>query len=175
MHGILNKKLPQNSALAFTEQKDSSQDAFLYAYEISQLPIRADLIVLSACETGYGKFQQGEGVLSLGRSFFYAGAPSLVMSLWSINDQATQQIMQAFYQGLELGQSQTQALRQAKLHYLQHTQAQVEAAHPAFWAALQQVGADRPVALHRKALSGWWGLALLPLLGLIWFWRYRRS
>ena len=94
----------------------------MYAHEIYQLDLNADLVVLSACETGYGKFNQGEGVMSLARSFMYAGTPSLVVSLWQVNDQSTAIIMQLFYEKLEKGMPKDIALRQAKLEYLKNAE-----------------------------------------------------
>jgi CHAT domain-containing protein len=102
MHGILNNSLPILSSLAFTENLDTVEDNYLQAYEISHLHLNADLVVLSACETGYGQFKQGEGVMSLARSFMYAGVPSLVVSLWQVNDHSTAIIMQYFYNYLSM-------------------------------------------------------------------------
>lgn len=138
MHGVLNPKHPMLSSLAFTENKDSLEDNFLQAYEIARLQLNADLIVLSACETGYGKFEEGEGIISLARSFMYAGTPSLVVSLWSVNDFSTSFVMDAFYQYLKQGLPKDKALRNAKLDYLQ--QIKGPAAHPAYWSPFIQIG-----------------------------------
>lgn len=147
MHGILHPRVPMLSSLAFTENKDSLEDNFLQAYEIAHLHLNADLVVLSACETGYGKFEQGEGVISLARSFMYAGTPSLVVSLWQVNDHSTAVIMEAFYEHLSAGMSKDAALRQAKLDYIERSEGL--AAHPAFWSAFIQLGDSRPISLGR--------------------------
>lgn len=138
MHGLLDSKNPIASALAFTEDGNPEEDNFLYASEISNLPLNAQLVVLSACETGYGKFERGEGIMSLARSFMHAGAPSLVVSLWQVNDYSTSKIMGLFYEGLEEGLTKSKALQQAKLKYLQNTVG--IASHPALWAAFIQLG-----------------------------------
>lgn len=130
MHGVLDKEEPLLSSLAFTEIGDSLEDNFCRVYEISQMDINAQLVVLSACETGFGKFEQGEGVMSLARSFMYAGVPSLVVSLWQINDLSTAIIMQHFYGGLAKGLNKSLALKDTKQKYLAGTKGL--ASHPIF-------------------------------------------
>ena len=156
MHGLLDEKNPILSSLAFTENGDSIDDNFLEAWEISHLKLNAQLVVLSACEAGYGKFQQGEGVMSLARSFMYAGVPSLVVSMWQVNDASTSIIMQAFYKNLAKGMDKAAALRQAKLAYIK--KAEEYAAHPAFWAPFIQLGDSRPIHVATKGPSSrlWW-------------------
>jgi CHAT domain-containing protein len=119
--------------------------------EIAHLNLNADLVVLSACETGFGKFEQGEGVISLARSFMYAGSPSLVVSLWQVNDHSTSIVMQKFYQNLHNERAKDVVLRQAKLDYVQEKEGIV--GHPAFWSAFIQLGDSRPIMLSRK--GGW--------------------
>ncbi|BDS12207.1 CHAT domain-containing protein [Aureispira anguillae] len=178
MHGVLDKEEPLLSSLAFTEIGDSLEDNFLQAYEISQMDINAQLVVLSACETGFGKFEQGEGVMSLARSFMYAGVPSLVVSLWQINDLSTAIIMQHFYGGLAKGLNKSLALKEAKQKYLAGTKGL--ASHPIFWASFIQLGDDRPVLLYTKRNKVWWsifggGIGLLGLLLLFRIFRKRRE
>ena len=148
MHGLLNNQGQILSSLAFTEDSDSNQNNFLHAYEISKMELNADLVVLSACETGYGKFEKGNGIASLARAFMYAGAPSLVVSLWQVNDASTAIIMQSFYEYLAQGKTKSGALRQAKLDYLK--EAEGIKAHPAFWSAFIQLGNNAPIKLQRK-------------------------
>jgi CHAT domain-containing protein/Flp pilus assembly protein TadD len=149
MHGVLNSKNPILSSLVFSEDSSAVEDNFLRAYEIAQLDLNADLVVLSACETGYGKFQQGEGVMSLAHSFSYAGASSVLMSLWQVNDFSTSQIMTNFYTNLACGTSKEVALRKAKLDYLKNKENKA-ALHPAFWAAFVQTGDIEPLELVSK-------------------------
>jgi CHAT domain-containing protein len=155
MHGLMNTQYPILSSLAFSENSDSFEDNFLQAYEISQLKLNAQLVVLSACETGYGKFLQGEGVISLARSFMYAGVPSLVVSLWQVNDISTSTIMRLFYKNLAKGMDKAAALQQAKLEYIGGGTGDAispisAAAHPAFWAAFVQLGDSRPIKVHQQ-------------------------
>ena len=139
MHGLLNNEYPILSSLVFSEDSSEVEDNFLRAYEIAQLDLNADLVVLSACETGYGKFQQGEGVMSLAHSFAYAGASSVLMSLWQVNDHSTSAIMKEYYIHLAKTYTKDKALQHAKLHYVDH-QSDPILAHPAFWAAFVQTG-----------------------------------
>ncbi len=174
-HGFNNHEKPLLSSIVLTENNDSLENNFLQAYEISQLHLNADLVVLSACETGYGKFEQGEGVMSLARSFMYAGAPSVVMSLWQVNDQATAIIMQSFYEHLAAGVTKSEALRQAKLEYLAMTEGL--AGHPAFWSAFVQLGATSPVRIQTKTNWQWIGIGVglvVMLLGGVGIYRQRK-
>lgn len=172
MHGVLHPRSAMLSSLAFTENRDSVEDNFLQAYEIAQMNLNAQLVVLSACETGYGDFEQGEGIISLARSFMYAGVPSLVVSLWQVNDEVTAIIMKDFYKNMAEGMPKDQALREAKLTYL--ADARGWAAHPAFWSAFIQLGDKSPIAINKKGSSFYpmliAGILLLVVLILI----YRR-
>jgi CHAT domain-containing protein/tetratricopeptide (TPR) repeat protein len=153
MHGLVNTKKPEFSGLALAEDQSQEEDNFLYAYEIEQLPIQTSLIVLSACETGIGQYQKGEGVVSIGRSFVYAGAPSLLMTLWNLNDQSGAFIIEEFYRNLNNGLEKDEAIRQAKLYYLK-TYSQ-EFAHPFLWAAFIQVGSYESISIASKH-QYWW-------------------
>lgn len=164
MHGVLEKMRPMLSSLVFTENGDSLEDNFLQAYEISRMNLNADLVVLSACQTGYGKFEQGEGVVSLARSFMYAGVPSLVVSLWQVNDGSTAKIMGDFYQNLANGMTKAKALRLAKLTYIKEYDGL--AIHPTFWSPFIQLGDSKPIYLKTKSTRTSWVSILLLLVGL---------
>jgi CHAT domain-containing protein len=166
MHGVLDSRNPMLSSLVFTENRDSSENNFLQAYEISRLNLNADLVVLSACETGYGEFKQGEGIISLARSFMYGGASSLVVSLWQVNDMSTAIIMKSFYQNLTDGMNKDEALRQAKLQYIKS--AKGITAHPVFWSPFIQLGDTKAIQFSRKGNLWVWsigGLLVLLLTG----------
>lgn len=166
MHGILNQELPMASSLAFSEDGDTLEDDFLHIYELSQLELNAQLVVLSACETGYGKFEQGEGIMSLARSFMYAGGQSLLMSLWQVNDQSTARIMNKFYANLSKGMPKDEALQQAKYNYLEDVKG--IGAHPGFWAAFIQLGNPEAIKIDQKGSWNWWWFAgAMALLGTI--------
>jgi CHAT domain-containing protein/Tfp pilus assembly protein PilF len=172
MHGILNPTHPLLSSLAFTENGDSLEDNFLEAHEISNLQLHNELVVLSACETGYGKFEQGEGIMSLARSFMYAGVPSLVVSLWQVSDNSTAVIMEQFYQNLASGYKKDEALRQAKLSYIDNVEGL--GAHPAFWSPFIQLGDTSPVGLKTNISKWYIGLGIGFLLLLVFGFLFRR-
>ncbi len=166
MHGIQDSRHPILSSLAFTENREHHEDNFLQAHEISNLNLNSTMVVLSACQTGYGEFEQGEGIVSLGRSFMYAGVSSLVVSLWQINDASTSLIMKSFYKNLAEGMSKPKALQKAKLSYINSVDGIM--AHPAFWSPFIQLGDSKPVYLRNK---NFWqpycleGLGFMLILG----------
>ncbi len=117
-HGILDAERPELSALVLSlvDERGQPQDGFLRAHEIYNLNLPAEMVVLSACETGLGKQVKGEGLVGLTRGFMYAGAPRVVVSLWNVNDQATSELMAKFYQKmLRGGQRPAAALRAAQV------------------------------------------------------------
>ncbi len=173
MHGMLNKQFPTLSSLFFTEDNDSIENNILQAYEISRLDLNADLVVLSACETGYGRFERGNGIASLARAFMFAGVPSLVVSLWQVDDLATSKIMRKFYENLTNGLNKTDALRQAKLNYIH--QAGGINAHPAYWSPFIQIGNSKPIEIQRKyAYAPWYaGILVMFLVIVLIFWKRR--
>ncbi len=136
-HGIINDKHPELSGLAFfSEKKNSNADGVLFIDEIYNLQLAADLVVLSACETGIGKLSKGEGVLSLTRGFLYNNVSNLVYSLWKIDDKSTYVLMTSFYKSLLKGNSYSRALQLAQLSLI----ANEATAFPANWAAFSLIG-----------------------------------
>jgi CHAT domain-containing protein len=142
-HGKANDIMGDYCFLAFTEQKDSLDNELLYVRDIYNLSLNADLVVLSACETGIGELKRGEGIVSLARAFTYAGAKSIITTLWNVNDKSTMQIMENFYRNLKKGLTKDKALWQAKQDYL--AKAKGEAAHPFFWFAFIPIGDMRKI------------------------------
>ncbi len=112
------------------------EDGLLQVYEIFNLKLNADLVVLSACETGLGKQVKGEGLVGLAHAFFYAGTPSIVVSLWKVQDRSTANLMVNLYQQLDRYNDKAEALRQAKLEMV----LQNRYAHPYYWAPFVLVG-----------------------------------
>lgn len=141
MHALSDRKNPALSRFIFTRPTGGSdQDYILYANELSQLRLRADLAVLSACNTGKGVLRKGEGVYSLARAFTMAGVPSVVMSLWRLPDNTTPDIIVAFYEHLKAGDSKDLALQQAKLSWLEKHTGEPLLLHPFYWAGLTATG-----------------------------------
>ncbi|MCF3643571.1 CHAT domain-containing protein [Planktothrix agardhii] len=130
-HGIVDNIQPLNSSVALTP--GGSEDGLLTADEIFDLKLNAELVVLSACDTGLGRLT-GDGMIGLSRSFLNAGVPSLVMSLWAIDDRKTSQLMVQFYQNLQTTPNKAQALRQAMLTMKN------QYPDPYYWAAFTLIG-----------------------------------
>ena len=117
-HGYLDDAHGELSGLVLAQFDDAGRriDGYLWAYEIYQLDLRADLVVLSACETALGEAIRGEGLVGLTQGFLYAGANRVMVSLWSVNDRATARLMKHFYRGLlRHGLHPAEALRQAQI------------------------------------------------------------
>jgi CHAT domain-containing protein len=117
-HGLLNSEHPELSGLVFSlvDRHGRPQDGFVRLYDIYNLDLNADLVVLSACQTALGKQIQQEGLVGLTRGFMYAGADRVMASLWSVDDEATAELMKKFYEGvLQNGQTPAQALRSAQI------------------------------------------------------------
>jgi CHAT domain-containing protein/Tfp pilus assembly protein PilF len=134
-HGLLNNVHPELSGivLSLVDEAGHQQDGFLRLQDIYNLKLPAELVVLSACQTGLGKEIKGEGLIGLARGFMYAGAPRIVASLWKVDDLATSELMKRFYQGL-LGPERLRpagALRQAQLSIWKQKQWR----EPYYWAA----------------------------------------
>jgi len=130
-HASANDEYPDYSYLAFFEV-DTIQSK-LYIKDLYNIKINAELVCLSACQTGIGKLRKGEGMISLSRGFYYAGAKSLLRSIWKVNDKSTSRLMNFFYEELENGSSKDEALRQAKLKYLDTTEDAL-LKQPYYWA-----------------------------------------
>ena len=120
---------------------EGCDDGILTALEITGIPLTGtDLVVLSACETGLGKTKCGEGVFGLRRAFQLAGARTVVMSLWSVPDKQTQELMTDYYQRMKNGESKSEALRNAKLAMMKSRRKETGSSHPFFWASFISVG-----------------------------------
>lgn len=112
----------------------------LYLPEIYGLKLTSDLLVLSACETGIGKLQKGEGAISLSRGFLYAGIKNLIVSQWKVNDKSTSILMQNFYSEYNNSKSYSNAIRQAKINYLQDKSIANLKKTPYYWAGFVFIG-----------------------------------
>ena len=138
-HGLLDSERPGLSSLVLSmvDAQGKAQDGFLRANDIYNLKLPAELVVLSACQTGLGKDVKGEGLVGLTRGFMYAGAARMVVSLWSVNDRATSELMTKFYQKmLKQGERPVAALRAAQVEMWKQKQWQ----SPYYWAAFVMQG-----------------------------------
>ena len=140
-HGLLDERFPLNSALALTvplQQTDGQDNGLLQAWEIFEhVHLDADLVTLSACDTALGKEMGGEGLVGLTRAFQYAGARSVLASMWGISDLSTARFMQRFYEYLRSGKPKDEALRAAQIDQIRGKSG---SAHPFYWAAFELTG-----------------------------------
>ncbi len=133
-HGILDAKF---QAIALSQIPGESEDGLLTLNEIMNSRYHAHLVVLSACQTGLGRMERGEGVTGLTRAVMYAGSPAVVVSLWSVSDIGTKELMNKFYTNLLAGgMSKAEALRTAKLNMLKDSRY----LRPFFWSAFVMYG-----------------------------------
>lgn len=174
-HGFLDTERPENSGLVLsTMTRDGkAQNGFVSLQDVYQLRAPA-VVVLSACETGLGKEVRGEGLIGLTRGFMYAGASSVVASLWKVDDEATAELMKRFYKNmLEDGMTPATALREAQNSFRQHP---IWSA-PYYWAGFTLQGDYRQVVApkpsYRNYVIAFSAGALLVLLGIA-AWYYRR-
>ena len=158
-HANASDQCPECSWIAFS-------DGYLYPHDILKLHLQAQLVVLSACTTDFGRAIPGEGMLSLSRYFLLAGCPSTVAGKWEYNDATTAEIMEGFYQGIARGIYLDQALQQSKLAYLKENELLTDHpdwAQPFFWATATLKGDRNPVIPAPPR----YGIALLCFLGMV--------
>lgn len=138
-HGFLNTTQPELSGIVMSlvDKNGDRQNGFLYLQDVFNLKLSAELIVLSACETGLGEEVKGEGIVGLTRGFMYAGAPRVVVSLWKVNDEATAKLMTLFYQKMLVDKMKpVEALRDAQIEMLSSQEWQ----DAEYWAAFTLQG-----------------------------------
>ena len=144
--------------VAFNDEK-------LFLNEIYTSRNQAELIVLSACNTAQGEIVKGEGILSLSRGFFYAGANSVLSNAWEANDKTASLIMQSFYGYLKDGETKAVALQKAKIDYLEnHSLSEVS---PSYWASFMLVGDYGEIAIADSFFQTYKYILLARILLLI--------
>ncbi len=168
VHGEINNQVPENSRLYFYTQGDSLEDGRLHSYELYNMRLNADFAVLSACNTGSGDIDGSEGIISLGRAFTYAGVNSLLLTRWEVSDSFTPQIMDVFYRELKKGKRKSEALRQAKLEFLEKSDNISQ--DPFYWGSFYVLGDDSPIEFDDN--SHYWKYLLgitvvLLLIGIV--------
>lgn len=142
----------------------------LYNYEISLSRLKSPMVVLSSCNSGSGTLYSGSGVMSIARSFFLAGARSVVKTSWEVNDQSGSEIIKLFYYYLSKGMSKDKALRKAKLEFMKKSSPSFS--NPYYWAAYTVLGDDSPV--RKKNEWYYYGGAALVILAVLLYFKRRR-
>jgi CHAT domain-containing protein len=172
MHSMSDSINSKYSYLMFDSHNLSPANAKLYNYEISLARIKSPMVVLSACNSGTGTLLSGEGLMSLARSFRLAGASSVIITAWEINDQASAGIMTRFYFHLSKGREKNEAMRLAKLEYLKSSPPSFK--NPYYWAAYEVLGDNEPVARNSMMYVTIIGLIVIISGGVMLFYFKRR-
>lgn len=167
-HAENNNISPELSRLVFAKDcsdNTNMEDNCLYAYEIYNYDLSSELSVLTGCETGKPTYQAGEGMISLAHAFNYAGSKSILTSLWEIDEQSSTNITASFYQYLSKGQPKDEALRNAKLDYL--NKAYGRTLHPQYWSGLILMGDTSSIYLSQTKDYIFWPIIILLSITLI--------
>ena len=167
-HACANSENVEDNRIYFSDEE------YLTTYDIYQLETNAKMVVLSACETGIGKYSAGEGVMSLARSFAFAGTPAIIMSLWAIPDKSTSNIMSGYYKYLNDGMKKSKALQNAKLDFISSTERLYQ--HPHYWASMVVIGNSDMLDLKTFTFEWYYfAIVFLLFLGINWWWRNRSA
>lgn len=173
-HGLLDEKRPELSGIVlslFDEGGNQQNGGFIRLQDVYGMNLNADLVVLSACDTGLGKEIKGEGLMSLNNAFLQAGAKSVVSSLWRVEDSATKQLMTDFYRGMASGGlTSSEALRQAQIKL--HNDPRFSS--PFYWASFTAQGNFSTAPHFSRGFSVWIYILGLGLISLFGIYRLRR-
>lgn len=167
MHAMINDSVPMFSKLVFSAS-DDTVSSILNTYEIYDLDLNASMVTLSACNTGTGIFRNGEGIMSLARGFIYAGVPSIVMTLWEVQDKSGSEIMTMYYENLKKGDSKDIALQKAKLEFLNNSPDY--STHPFYWSAYIITGDTQQLIINKRPViySLISGIGILLVIIILW-------
>lgn len=167
-HGVLNDLDPMFSSLIL--KNEASEDGILHAFELYNMQLNADLAVLSACNSGMGKLEKGEGIFSIARGFSYAGIPNIIMSKWPVSDWSTELLMKEFYRNLKKGLAIDVALQQAKIKYLNENRDNASLLAPFYWGGFVLSGNSTPIdSLKDDSLAYLWYIGGFILLAFLVF------
>jgi len=170
MHTLIDDYDPMYSKMAFAQSNNDHEDGFLNTYELYNLKLNSRMAVLSSCNSGSGKLHRGEGVISLARGFIYAGCPSIVMTLWTVEDKSGVKLMKSFYEHLKKGKTKSEALQQSKIDFIDN--ADQLKAHPYFWAGYVVIGNNQPLfGMYNKYILIACGFVLLIFIA---FFKYKK-
>lgn len=157
-HACMDDNNPNFNRIYFANNE------YLTSLELYALQLKSQLTVLSACNTASGQLVKGEGIMSLARGFMAAGCPSLITTLWGVNDCTTQNLMTSFYKHLYSGKQKDEALRNAKIAYLNDQETTSADSHPFYWAAFVQLGDNRAIFEKESPIQSMWIYGFLGVL-----------
>jgi CHAT domain-containing protein/Tfp pilus assembly protein PilF len=170
-HGVLNNTNPMETRLLLGSKKS---DASLYLFEMLALSVHSPLVFLNACNTGTGYLQSGEGIMSMSRGFQFAGVPSLITTLWTVDDRASARIASLFYKNLKEGMTRGEALQLARETYM--NESPLSLSSPYYWAAQILIGDSGPITIRSNTPWGMISLTISTLLVILAaFWVYLKK
>jgi CHAT domain-containing protein/Tfp pilus assembly protein PilF len=146
VHLSTHSFLYKNNPLILFSNTDKENDGFLEVGEILNLHLKSDMVVLSSCKSGLGRVDKAEGIIGMQKAFFDAGAKSVVVSLWDVNDKYTSIFMKYFYSFLSEGYSKSESLRFAKLKFIK-----LNNSNPYYWSAFTISGNDKPIRIQIRS------------------------
>ena len=167
-HAIFNDATPENSYLVFA--KNDTNNNVLYVRDLYNLKLNADLVTLSACESGIGNLNRGEGLMSIARGFYFSGANSIASTLWKINDASTTKLMDNFYSNLSKNDTKNAALQKAQLQFIDANKENA-LSHPYYWSGFVISGNTATLGTTNYFL--WIGFAILLLILLLLYFKRR--
>ncbi len=135
-HAFMNEKNPKLSGIVLSSDSKETEDGVLYSEEIYNLDLNADLVVLSACESGLGEIVRGEGIIGFTRGLMFSGAKNIIVSMWNVADRSTSKFMTELYSRILEGKKYSEALRQTKLNFIKSDMY----SEPFYWGAFNLVG-----------------------------------
>jgi len=171
-HFSTHAQIQDDSEKSFIAFSNADKDYKLYQHQIPSLDFNAAMVVLSACETGIGEVLKGESMFSLKKAFFQSGCQSVISSLWAVNDQCTAEIMTSFYKYLDKGMRKDDALRFAKLDYIEVADPSYR--HPYYWAGFTVAGDTSPIG-ESNSIFYYALIVILAVLSLFSIINYRRK
>lgn len=173
-HASANISEPGKSWIALSG--DTTTCDLLYVQDLYTQHLPSSMVVVSACEGAHGVYASGEGAMSVARGFAFAGAASIITSLWQVNDEATADIMKSYYAHLTKGLTKSEALRQAKLDYIHDDRRKKMELHPAWWSAFIVIGNDSPLQLQPAGNLSFVYFIVIAFVALavILFYRWKR-
>jgi CHAT domain-containing protein len=172
MHTVSDMNNSMYSYLIFDTQNDTLNDGRLYNYEISLMRLRSRMVVLSSCNTGTGTLYNSEGIMSLARSFVLAGASSVIMTGWEVNDEVSGAIMERFYYYLSKGRRKNEAMHLAKLEFLKNNPPSLKS--PYYWAAYKVIGDTKAVVFKKDILVIIIGISIMTVVFILLLYFRRR-
>ncbi|RZN82240.1 MAG: CHAT domain-containing protein [Winogradskyella sp.] len=162
-HAIYDNVNPESSYLAFAS--NNSNDYLLFVNDLYNLELNADMVTLSACDSGIGKLKKGTGLLSIARGFYFSGAASISSTLWKINDAASVTLMNNFYKNLSKGLYKDEALQKSKLSFIKANKDNA-LSHPYYWSSFIISGNITPLTSNNMRVYLCFGLIITVLLVL---------